>query len=96
MGATRRNFAKDFKLAAVQRVTDRGEPRHEVALELGIRPDQLLQWVTSSTRAGRVTAPAPGGPDPELTRLSLENQVLRAECDRLQKALKFLVVNGKS
>jgi transposase len=93
MGSKRQQYTREFKVAAVRRMTSREKPATAIARELGVAVNQLYRW-----KAALVTQPAapvadvfPGhgqrsAADEELHRLRRENAVLREERDILKKA----------
>ena len=89
----RRQFPKEFKLKAIQRVIEEDRPLAEVARELGISAGLLSTW-----KAAYLLAPS-DGPLPketaeqEVKRLRREVERLRQERDFLKKAVGFFSQN---
>jgi transposase len=89
----RRQYAKQFKLKAVQRVIEEDRPVAEVARELGISAGLLYNWKTEY-----LLAPAEGPlpketSEEEVKRLRREVERLRQERDFLKKAVGFFSQN---
>jgi transposase len=90
--ATRKYFAKEFKLEAVRLLEQSGKSGTELSRQLGVRRNQLYKWQTELR--GKAEHAFPGrGQHPEavdeLTRLKRENERLREERDILKKAVAF-------
>ena len=86
----RKNFSKAFKQQAVARLKET-ENATALALELGVRRNQLYKWAETLVQAGAEKAfngplrPAAQDED-ELTRLKRENERLEMENAILKKA----------
>ena len=74
MSRNYRKFDEDFKLGAVQLVTQTGKPIAQVARELGVNEGTLGNWCAKARRAG-------GNGQAELSESE------RAELERLRKEL---------
>jgi transposase len=48
----RRVFSREFKLAAVKRMIEEGEPGRALSGELGVRANQLYKWCMHFRRGG--------------------------------------------
>ena len=90
MGATRRQFTREFKLEAVRLVSDGKQSMAEVALTLWIRPDMLRAWK-------RQVEGLPGGAGKNVftghgkgTDQEQELKRLRREVERLEQERNFL------
>jgi transposase len=86
----RRSFPPEFKEEAVRLWKERqavGVPIGRVARELGVRPNQLREWVGQTT-AGSASKRGET-PDDELRRLRRENARLKQEAEFLKKAAAF-------
>jgi len=93
-GRTRTRFAKDFKLEAV-RLLELGEkPATQLALELGIRRNQLHKWQVQLRNSGEGKAFRGPGAKPaselsEVERLRRELKRVTEERDILKKAAAY-------
>lgn len=98
MAEQRRKFPREFKIEAVRRVIEGGEPAVEVARALNLQPNMLYSWVrqfkTEATRAfrgnGNVTSQ-----DEEVRKLRREVAQLREERDILRKATAFFAKESR-
>lgn len=86
----RQRFTAEFKREAV-RLLDAGErPASEVAIDLGIRRNQLYKWKADLLRSGELSFPGPGrkpgDQDSEIARLKRELARVTEERDVLKKA----------
>jgi transposase len=77
----RTRYSKEFKLEAVRLLKLGPKPPTELALELGIRRNQLYKWAEELSRKGGDEAIAFNGPG----RLSADQL---SEIDRLKRELK--------
>ena len=88
-----KTYTKEFKCEAIRmmQVTDR--PASEIAMELGIRRNQLYKWKEQLERTGDVASPAKGRPtkadQSETARLRQENKCLKEENEILKKAAAY-------
>jgi transposase len=92
MPRNRRSFTREFKLAAIQLITEQGRSVPEAARNLGIRDTLLRTWMRTLDQQGSDAFPGKGHLPPleeELKRLRAENQRLQAERDLLKKATVF-------
>lgn len=91
--STRKSFSKEFKLEAVRLLNEAHKPAAEIALELGIRRNQLYKWRDQFDQTGDVPSPKRGRPkkseQSEAARLREENRRLREENDILKKAAAY-------
>jgi transposase-like protein len=87
----RRIFSRDFKLAAVKKVVEKGLAVTEVARDLGIRDTLIHNWKRAFEADGSFRSEVVGSSsvDAELKRLRDENRQLRMERDILKKATAF-------
>jgi transposase len=87
----RRSFTREFKLAAVKKVLERGLTVTEVANELGIRDTLIHNWKRAFQADGSLQSEILNSPsmDAELQRLREENRQLKIERDILKKATVF-------
>ena len=86
----RQRFTAEFKREAV-RLLDAGErPASEVAIDLGIRRNQLYKWKAELVRSGELSflgpGRKPGDQDSEIARLKRELARVTEERDVLKKA----------
>jgi transposase len=94
--AVRQRFSKEFKLAAIQRLKLGDKPGTQIALELGIRRNQLYKWAAElQDKAGdsRLAFNGPGtkplNEQSELQRLKRELARVTEERDILKKAAAY-------
>ncbi|MES9897651.1 MAG: transposase [Sedimenticola sp.] len=88
-----KTYAKEFKLEAVRMMKESGRPANEIAMELGIRRNQLYKWQEQLEAKGDQAFGGRGRPKKEdqsvLSKLQQENDRLREEVEILQKAAVF-------
>jgi transposase len=87
-------YTREFKLEAVRLMEESGRPPAELAMELGIRRNQLYQWKEQlSTKGDDVFPNKRGRPvkadQSELTTLKQENDRLREAVEILKKAAAY-------
>ena len=90
MGGTNRYFSREFKLNAVQLVTEKKMSVRKVADELGIHPNLLSIWKGKYLKEGEKAFSGRGRISPEkveLRKLRKELEKIREERDILKKAL---------
>jgi transposase-like protein len=87
----RRSFTREFKLAAVKKVLEKGLTVTELANELGIRDTLIHNWKRAFQADGSLQSEILNSPsmDAELQRLREENRQLKIERDILKKATVF-------
>ena len=87
----RRTFSRDYKLAAVKKVLERGLSYAEVARDLGIRDTLIHNWRKAFEADGTLLAEIDQSPsvEAELKRLREENRQLKMERAILKKATAF-------
>jgi transposase len=98
MADQRRKFPREFKIEAVRRVVDRGEPAAEVARALDLQPNMLYQWVRQFKAEAAEAFRGNGtmtSQDEEVRKLRREVAVLREERDILKKATAFFVKESR-
>ncbi|MDQ4075312.1 MAG: transposase [Chloroflexota bacterium] len=84
--ATRKPYAREFKIEAVKLVTERGLSRTQVARDLGLDISTLHRWIKEFATDPERAFPGQGHPrDEELAQLRRENELLRQERDMLKK-----------
>jgi transposase len=89
MAESRPTYTREFKLAAVQMITDQKLSVAEVARRLGITAKLLRRWRATLRSEGTNAFPGHGHLPPiedELRRLRAEVARLKAERDILKKA----------
>ncbi len=90
---TRKSYSKEFKREAVQLLNEADKPAAEIAMELGIRRNQLYKWRDQLDTTGDVASNRIGRPkkseQSEAARLREENRRLREENDILKKAAAY-------
>ena len=90
MARRRRNFTREFKISAVQLVSQQGYSIPEAARSLGVDPSNVRGWVEKyGTEAGPAAPAGEGAAAAELRRLRQEIARLRMERDILKKAAAF-------
>ena len=92
MAKTRRTFTPEFKVQAVQLVTEQGKSVAEVARDLDLGESMLRGWEQALATTGVQAFPGHGNPpalEEELRRLRAENKRLQMERDILKRATAF-------
>jgi transposase len=86
----RRQFTREYKAQAVQRLIESGLPLADIAAELDVSPGQLSQWRNEQLAAGSAEALAQKKAD-EAEMLRLRREVKRLEDENLilRKAAAF-------
>ena len=90
MGERNRHFTREFKLDAVQLVTEKGMPVGKVARDLDIHPNLLHLWRRRFMKDGDKAFVGKGRVQPEeaeIKRLRKELEKVREQRDILKKAL---------
>jgi|TARA_B110000902_G_C14290163_1_gene580529 transposase len=86
-------YPKEFKLEALRLMKESNKPTSEIAMELGIRRNQLYKWKEQMTKKGDVASAKKGRPkkedQSELTSLRQELTRLKEENEILKKAAVF-------
>ena len=88
----RRKFTREFKLEAVQLITERGVSVAQASRDLGVHGAVLRRWVKDGVADPQHAFPGQGQmkPEPlELARLRREVLKLKAERDILKKAAAY-------
>jgi len=93
-GRKRARFAKEFKLEAVKLLETGQKPAAQLALELGIRRNQLYKWQAQvSTKGGAAVFRGPSAKPlsdySEVDRLRRELKQVTEERDILKKAAAY-------
>lgn len=88
-----KTHTKEFKLEAIRLMRESGRPASEIAMELGIRRNQLYKWANQLDQAGELAFKGRGRPkkedQSEMTTLKQENEKLREEVEILKKAAAY-------
>lgn len=88
-----KTYPKEFKLEALRLMETSGKPASEVAMQLGIRRNQLYKWKEQMSKKGDVASNKRGRPkkeeQSELSRLRAENARLREDVEILKKAATY-------
>ncbi len=88
-----KSYPKEFKLEALHLMETSGKPASEVAMQLGIRRNQLYKWKEQMSQKGGVASNKKGRPkredQNELSRLRAENAKLKEDVEILKKAAKY-------
>lgn len=86
-------YPKEFKLEAVRLMKESNRPSSEIAMELGIRRNQLYKWAKELDTYDQQAFKGRGRPkkenQAELTTLKQENERLREEVEILKKAAAY-------
>ncbi len=89
----RQRFSKEFKLEAVRLLELGQKPAAQLALELGVRRNQLYKWKEQLTGKGDAAFAGPGrqpaARESEITRLKRELAKVKEERDILKKAVAY-------
>ena len=84
-----KRYDKEFKVAAVKLVTDRGYGPKEAARSLGVKPSTLNYWVKIYGHSPRQQAETMETLRMKNKQLEAENQRLKLEREILKKATAF-------
>ena len=91
--ATRQTFSVQFKREAVRLLDEQNKPASEIALDLGIRRNQLYKWRDEIRAKGEGAFDGPGrkpkNQDSEIARLKRELAEIKEERDILKKAAAY-------
>jgi transposase len=88
----RRKFTREFKLEAVNLITERGAAVSQASHDLGVHQTQLRKWVKDFASDPTDAFPGHGQQKPEqaeIARLKREVTKLKAERDILKKAAAY-------
>ena len=92
MAKARRTFTPEFKVQAVQLITEQGKSVAEVARDLDLSESLLRGWKRALDKDGDRAFPGKGNPpahEEELRRLRAEVKRLTMERDILKRATAF-------
>jgi transposase len=98
MGERNRHFTREFKLTAVQLVTEKGMPVGKVARDLDIHPNLLHLWRRNFLKDGDKAFTGKGRVKPEnaeIRKLRKDLEKAREERDILKKALAVFSKQNK-
>jgi len=98
MTKKRKQYSKQFKVDAVNLVTEQGYKVSEAARNLGIHHSSLRRWKKQLETDGNQVFPGKGNLSPEkeeLYQLRKEVKKLRMEREILKKATAFFVNESK-
>ena len=88
-----KTYSKEFKLEALRLMEQSDRPASEIAMQLGIRRNQLYKWKEQMKKTGEVPAAKRGRPkkedQSEITRLRQELERVKEENEILKKAAAF-------
>ena len=88
-----KQYTREFKQEAVRRMETSDRPASEIAMELGLRRNQLYKWKAQLEARGEQAFTGRGRPrqeeQSETSRLKQENKRLREENEILKKAAVF-------
>ena len=86
-------YTKEFKLEALRLMDESDRPASAIAMELGIRRNQLYKWKDQMEKKGEVASAKKGRPkkedQSEVSILKAENKRLEEENEILKKAAVF-------
>lgn len=92
MAVTRRRYPREFKIDAIKRIVEDGQPQSHVARDLGISINTLAGWKRAYLEDTEQAFPGNGRQKPddaELTRLRREVARLKRENEILKKAAAY-------
>src|SRR5215210_7877417 len=92
MAKARRTFTPEFKIQAVQLITEQGKSVAEVARDLDLGESMLRGWKQAFAATGAQAFPGHGNPpalEEELRRLRAENKRLTMEREIIRRATAF-------
>jgi len=86
-------YTREFKLEAIRRMDESDRPASEIAMQLGIRRNQLYKWKDQMMKKGSVPSAKRGRPkkedETELTKVKHELKHVKEENEILKKAAVF-------
>ena len=84
-----KTYTQEFKLEALRRMEQSNRPASEIAMQLGIRRNQLYKWKEQMAKTGEAPTSKRGRPkkeeQSELTTLQQDNKRLQEENEILKK-----------
>lgn len=88
-----KTYTKEFKLEAIRLMDETDRPASEIAMQLGIRRNQLYKWKEQMTKTGDVPSAKRGRPkkedQSEVAKLKQELKRVKEENEILKKAAVF-------
>ena len=88
-----KTYTKEFKLEALRLMEESERPTSEIAMQLGIRRNQLYKWKEQMKKTGEVPSAKKGRPkkedQTEIARLKQELKRVKEENEILKKAAVF-------
>ena len=94
-----KTYPEAFKLEALRMMEASGRPASEIAMQLGIRRNQLYKWKEQITKKGNVPTAKRGRPkkedQSETATLRQEVKQLREENEILKKAAAYFARESK-
>ncbi len=89
-----KTYTKEFKLEAIRLMEESDRPSAEIAMQLGIRRNQLYKWKEQLARSGEAAFSSKRGrpakeDQSELAALKQENLRLKEENEILKKAAAY-------
>ena len=88
-----KTYTKEFKLEALKLMETSDRPASEIAMQLGIRRNQLYKWKEQMAKKGDVASSKRGRPkkedQSELSRLRQELKRVKEDNEILKKAAVF-------
>jgi len=88
-----KTYPKEFKLEAIRLMDESDRPASEIAMQLGVKRNQLYKWKEQMIKKGDVASPKRGRPKKEemseAATLRQENKRLKEENEILKKAAVF-------
>jgi transposase len=87
---TRQRFSKEFKLGALSLIKQGDKPAAQIAMELGIRRNQLYKWAEALDNKGGNAQAAFNGPGRKPLSQQSEVQRLRRELARVTEERDIL------
>ncbi len=86
-------YTREFKLEAIRMMTESDRPASEIAMNLGIRRNQLYKWKEQMNKKGEVPSARKGRPrkedQSEMTTLRQEVKRLKEDIEILKKAAAY-------
>jgi transposase len=90
---TYNTYPKEFKLEALRLMAESDRPASAIAMELGIRRNQLYKWKEQMNKTGEVASAKKGRPkkqeQSEISQLKQELKRVKEENEILKKAAVF-------
>ena len=86
-------YTKEFKLEAIRLMAESDRPASEIAMQLGLRRNQLYKWKEQMNKKGDVASAKKGRPkkadQSETATLRQENKRLKEDIEILKKAAAY-------